>query len=352
MKLQLLTASSLLVIHTLAVAGVTITGPGPGQKAQSTCPANDGSNSLAPNPPSLLPPPAAGSDVMNELANGDTPFPGWTFGTGAALNGTIKISTYDSKFFGAHHSGCVMKLEYVKGAGDPANLQFIQMIETSVPLGGATSPYIDPFPSDDPPGQAMPFYWTLAEMPANTTASGIKFSDSPSRKHPPTSSVTWKGKLYITSWDGKKTVKIHDGIEYGFVAGCQAAMPVAFVTSETLSTTTIGNNDTVYVTPTVVTLCTADALPVTTIPNDPALIGYRFYAQAVVFTTDPADPIQVSNALNITINGPVIPFGVGTGFSLFAYQNPLIGGAIDLRLRADPHEHEPSPGDSDGKNQE
>ena len=191
-------------------ADVTIVNPaGANHTPKSTCPALDGSNQLKPDPATHLPPPQAGQGVLAELANGDSPFPGWTFNAGAALSGTLTINYYHSVFEDTHYSGANIKATYTPGAGDPATLRFVQMIETDDPATGATSPYIDPYPNDDPTNAPLPFYWTEKQ----TKKYGLTFSDASRRYHPPTSSVTWRGNLYLTSWDGKTpgTVTVHDG---------------------------------------------------------------------------------------------------------------------------------------------
>jgi hypothetical protein len=187
--------------------------------AFSFCPAADGANVLDPDPATHLAPPQAGQGVLAELANGNTKFPGWTFNAGAALNGMLTIDHYHSHFFGTHYSGCQFQATYAPAAGDPGTLRFVQMIETSDPAEDgkghqATSPYIDPYPNDDD----LPFYYTEKE----TKEWGNVFNDNPKRDHPPTSFVTWRGNLYLTSWDGKNpgVVTVHDGVRYGFDAGC------------------------------------------------------------------------------------------------------------------------------------
>ena len=182
----------------------------------SVCPATDGANVLAPDPVVYLPPPGLFTPIRLELLLGDTPWPGWTFKKGKALKGTLTVNTYKSVFDGDHYSGADIEAEYTPAATDPAGLHFTQLVTTSDPAAGATSPYIDPFPNDD----NLPFYWTQAEETAMGTS--LKFSDGSRRSHPPTSFVTWRGDLYITSWDGKTpgVVTIHDGIRWGFDAGC------------------------------------------------------------------------------------------------------------------------------------
>jgi hypothetical protein len=206
--------------HALTLpAAITVINPAAANHTpKSDCPALDGSNQLNPDPAQYLAPPPAGQGVLAELANGDSPFPGWTFNAGAALNGTLTINYYHSRFVDTHFSGAQIKATYTPGPGDPSTLRFVQMIETSDPLNGATSPYVDPYPNDDPTNAPLPFYWTEKE----TKKFGLTFYDFSKRSHPPTSSVTWRGNLYLTSWDGNVpgTVTVHDGVKWGFDAGC------------------------------------------------------------------------------------------------------------------------------------
>src|ERR1039457_1015926 len=130
--------------YSTVPAAITIVNPGGANHTPfSICPAVDGANQLDPDPGQYLPPPGAGQGVLAELANGNTKFPGWNFNAGAALNGTLTISYYHSQFVGTHNSSAKIKAVYVPGAGDPATFRFVQMVETSDPLNGATSPYID-----------------------------------------------------------------------------------------------------------------------------------------------------------------------------------------------------------------
>ncbi len=214
-------ASTLVLCSAITLpAAITVVNPaGADHTPKSDCPKLDGNNKLNPDPATLLDVPTADEGVMKELAStNNTSFAGWTFNVGAALSGTLTINYYHSKFVGSHRSGAQIKATYVAGAGDPATLRFVQMIDTSAALNGATSPYIDPYPNDDPTNAPLPFYWTEKE----TKKFGLTFSDFSKRFHPPTSSVTWRGNLYLTSWDGKTpgTITVHDGVEWGFDAGC------------------------------------------------------------------------------------------------------------------------------------
>ena len=202
-------------------AAITVVNPaGANHTPKSDCPALDGSNELNPDPATHLPAPQAGQGVLAELVNtNNTSFANWAFNAGAALSGTLTINYYHSKFKGDHWSGAQIEATYAPGPGDPATLRYVQMVETSDPATGATSPYIDPYKNDDPTNTPpLPFYWTEEQ----TKDNGLTFYDFSKRVHPPTSSVTWRGHLYLTSWDGKNpgTVTVHDGIKWGFDAGC------------------------------------------------------------------------------------------------------------------------------------
>lgn len=218
----LVVAVSLLAGWATLHAAITVVQPAGGDHVpNSICPAIDGGNELNPDPATYLAPPVAGDAILTELAGGDSPFVGWTFVGGAALNGTLTINQYISAFVATHNSGASIKATYAPAQSDPARLRFLQMIETTDPLNGGTSPYIDPFPNDDPTNAPLPFYWTEKE----TKEYGNVFSDFSKRVHPPTSFVTWRGNLYISSWDGLTpgTVTVHDGIKWGFDAGCSSS---------------------------------------------------------------------------------------------------------------------------------
>ena len=113
------------IVLTMALSGaltlraaITVVNPaGADHTPQSTCPALDGNNQLKPDPATYLPPPPAGLGVLAELAAGDSPFPGWTFNAGAALNGTLTIAYYRSVFDGAHYSGADIIAIYTPRGG-------------------------------------------------------------------------------------------------------------------------------------------------------------------------------------------------------------------------------------------
>jgi hypothetical protein len=210
-----------------ARAAVTLLNPD-GRPPMTNCPALDGNNQLSPASVALLPPPPPTAPIYT-LAAGDPRYASgsWTYVQGASLNGTINVTTYQSKFKSTHFSGCPIELIYTPGPGDPPIIRWMQEVTTSAPLAPQTSgAYIDGYTN-----QTVPFYWTEAETAANANLFGSTpyFYDFPKRLHPPTSSVYWNGSCYLVSWDGKLTngtVTIHDGVFYGFQAGC-AAPPVA-----------------------------------------------------------------------------------------------------------------------------
>ena len=91
----------------------------------------------------------------------------------------------------------------------PDGFKFTQTIDTNVPLGGASSPYVDPHPNDDD----KPFYWTDAEQAANPTT----FRDSPSRPAPVAGTTNWDATLALNGVnEATKTVTAYDALTYGF----------------------------------------------------------------------------------------------------------------------------------------
>src|ERR1043166_2422321 len=85
--------------------------------------------------------------------------------------------------------------------------RYTQTIDTNVPMGGATSPYVDPRPNDDD----KPFYWTDSEEASHAG----KFHDSPTRPVPGTGVTRWDAVVSITQVTGK-SVRMMDSLKYGF----------------------------------------------------------------------------------------------------------------------------------------
>ena len=225
------------------LADITITGPTIAHTPYTICPLDDGGNRLNPDPVEHLPPPQTGQGVLAELANpANINFAGWTFAAGPALNGTLEVTVYQSHFPHAHQSGAIFEANYTRAPSDPVNLRFIQMAVTTAPGYKSkpvryTSPYIDTH--NDHAVPLLPFYWKEAQV--TNHGNGYGMQDFTQREHPPTSSVVWRGYCYLVSWDGKTpgAVTIHDGVKWGFDAGCADAS----VTNVVLVTT---NKDTGY----------------------------------------------------------------------------------------------------------
>lgn len=91
----------------------------------------------------------------------------------------------------------------------PDGFKWTQTIDTNVPKGGSTSPYVDPRPNDD----TKPFYYTDAEHAASPTT----FYDRPSRNAPATGTTYWNAVLGLNGVnESTKTVVGFDYLTYGF----------------------------------------------------------------------------------------------------------------------------------------
>src|SRR5215203_5316027 len=91
----------------------------------------------------------------------------------------------------------------------PDSFKWTQTIDTNVPKGGATSPYVDPRPNDD----TKPFYYTDAEQAAHPTT----FIDYPKRPAPGAGTTNWDAILSLNGVnETTKTVTAFDSLTYGF----------------------------------------------------------------------------------------------------------------------------------------
>jgi hypothetical protein len=143
-------------------------------------------------------------------------YPGWTVTSGGSSPGTFSVSKYRAGSTGGS-GGTEIEVSYDNGAAIAAGQQFqwVQVITTNEPLGGATSPYLDPQPNDD----SLPFYWTSTELPSYSTSTSLNFYDYSQRA---TSSlanndpISWKAGLYLVSWDGATSVSVMDGVSWGW----------------------------------------------------------------------------------------------------------------------------------------
>ena len=158
---------------------------------------------------------------------GDTAFNGWKFDYSfSSLSGTLYVDEYKAGYKDIHHGGGEINLRYEKGTDDPEDLRWIQLITTTNPLNGATSPYIDPYPNDGK--DKAPFYYHAGEIADHTGGSkdygfgtdyDLHFYDFSSRIHPlpvPFSPITWLAELYLVELKPGKKVTFHDGIQWGW----------------------------------------------------------------------------------------------------------------------------------------
>ncbi|MCJ7600990.1 MAG: hypothetical protein MUO63_05725 [Desulfobulbaceae bacterium] len=112
--------------------------------------------------------------------------------------------------FAAEARGVGIQVEITNGTSSldyPDGYRWTQTIDSNVPLGGATSPYVDPRPNDD----TKPFYWTDAEAAARPTT----FIDHPSRNAPATGTTTWDAVLSLNGVNGTSVTRL-DSLSYGF----------------------------------------------------------------------------------------------------------------------------------------
>jgi hypothetical protein len=198
-----------------AFGGIIISGPAPGNHvSQLVIPPDGDTITLNPDPVTYLA--AATSSIKAALT---AEFPVWNFTYSSGLSGTLNINEYKATSAGAHNGGGLLDATYTRAASDPliADLFWIQMVVTNVPLGGGSvTGYIDPRPNDD----SLPFY---PDVDYNKTATTFSFFDTSRRScgsHP--GFITWRGELMLASWDGSDpgNVTVYDGIRWGWDLKC------------------------------------------------------------------------------------------------------------------------------------
>ncbi|NTW53916.1 MAG: autotransporter domain-containing protein [Chlorobaculum sp.] len=141
---------------------------------------------------------------------------GYTANTGTG--GTLTITSYNAGFKSGTGGGEIKAL-YDRGAalGTGQGLEWVQVINTNNPLGGATSPYLD---NKIPGKQDKPFYsYTQENKDPNLPANQLNFYDY-SRRDPANlvtiNPITWNASLYPVITDGTKTITILNGISWGW----------------------------------------------------------------------------------------------------------------------------------------
>ena len=148
-------------------------------------------------------------------------YPTWTVTKAAgAASGVISVDSYDAGWRSGGRGGAKINATYSQANAIAAgrSLQWVQIITTNVPLNGATSPYIDPFPNDD----ALPFYWNATagdQARAAATNKSVKFDDFSTRFQSTlatTNPITWDAKLYQAEYDGATSVTVRTGVTWGW----------------------------------------------------------------------------------------------------------------------------------------
>lgn len=139
---------------------------------------------------------------------------GWTSTTGSG--GTMSVTSYNAGFSGATGGGQINAL-FNLGAAAPAGsyVEWVQVLNTNVPLGGNTSPYLD-----NAANTAKPFYSLTA---ANTTpglpAGQLNFYDF-SKRNPAslstTNPITWSANLYPVVADAANKLTVYNGTSWGW----------------------------------------------------------------------------------------------------------------------------------------
>ena len=173
--------------------------------------------------------------IKDELANAgsEVDFTGWTFNyDGTMLNGSFVVDQYKAKYLGAHYGGGEIEVRYKRGAGDPTNLRWIQLVTDNRPFDpdgpGPMGPYTPPVIDGDFDDQ--PFYYLDTEIGDHSGGStdwgfgreyDLHFHDFSRRRHetpvpPEFDPIRWRAELYLVSWDADKTVTFHHGINWGW----------------------------------------------------------------------------------------------------------------------------------------
>lgn len=139
---------------------------------------------------------------------------GWSASAGSG--GSMAITSYDAKFKSAK-GGAEIKALYNNGGALAAgtSLEWVQIVTTNSPLGGATSPYLD---NQGKP--AEPFYtFTAQNRDAALPAEKLNFYDFPKRdiaKLATTDPIDWDAKLFPVIRGADKALTVKDGVTWGW----------------------------------------------------------------------------------------------------------------------------------------
>lgn len=144
-------------------------------------------------------------------------YTGWTVNQSAAASGgSVTLGSYDAGWKDGL-GGAKLTATYAQSNNVAAGslLHWVQVIDTNLPIGGVSSPYLDPRPNDD----SLPFYLTPSEQLAASTGKTTSFYDF-SRRDPAslssTNPITWNALLYQVEYDGNTSVTVRDGLSWGW----------------------------------------------------------------------------------------------------------------------------------------
>lgn len=139
---------------------------------------------------------------------------GWTQAAGSG--GAISVTSYKAGFNGAT-GGAEIKALFTRGSVPPAGsfLEWVQVLNTNVPLGGNTSPYLD-----NAADTTKPFYsLTSVNTTPGLVADQLNFYDF-SKRNPASLStanpLTWNAKLYPVVADASNVMTVYDGVSWGW----------------------------------------------------------------------------------------------------------------------------------------
>jgi len=214
---------------------------------------------------------------------------GWTSSTGTG--GSLSVTSYTAGFKSGM-GGAEIKALYDHGGtlGTGESLEWVQVLNTNDPLGGATSPYLD---NAGKPSQ--PFYtYTAANRDPTLPANKLNFYDY-SKRDPATLSttapITWDASLYPVIWDGGSAFTVQDGISWAW----------------TMKKATVGNNSGVFVNPSPAT-AVVSGVGTSTFRwgdgGDPSWLSYI----GGNFDTTPDTAFKLGN---LTFHNGTIPSGTG-----------------------------------------
>lgn len=145
---------------------------------------------------------------------------GWTADTGTG--GTLTVNSYNARFKGSG-GGARIRALFDKGTALSLKqyFQWVQVVNTNLPLAGKTSPYLDNGVDPACGNTAnQPFYsCTAANLRSGLLASQINFYDfsrrdqrSVATKNP----VTWNADLYPVIANASNVLTVYEGVSWGW----------------------------------------------------------------------------------------------------------------------------------------